>query len=284
MIDSQNYWAINPLCVADAHRKIAAYLGLKNGLTAGPADAAEREGLPIRVIGSIAVIPIMGPMMRRGGWMAEYFGMCCIDRIVAAVMQADADPDIETIILHIDSPGGSVSGLDLLSDAIAKSGTKVVAQVDGMAASAAYWVASQANELLMGRNDLVGSIGVKMMLYDLSAYYENMGIKAIPIDTGEHKSAGAEGTEITEEQQAEYQKIVNYYFDDFVNAVSSGRGMPEAAVRAVGDGRVFTAADAQSLGLADGVATFDETFLKYRTIPKAITGRSTQAARARLKI
>ena len=75
----------------------------------------------------------------------------------------------------------------------------------------------------------------------------------VPIDTGFFKSAGATGTQITEEQRAEFQKIVDLYFDDFVASVVRGRGMTKAQVKAVADGRLFNAPEAKALGLIDKI-------------------------------
>ena len=145
-----------------------------------------------------------------------------------------------------------------------------------MLASAGYYIAAGATNIYANRMDLIGSIGTRIMLYDYSEYFNELGIKAIPIDTGEHKSAGAEGTEITEAQQAEFQRIVDGYFDDFISVINRGRTIPD--LDSLADGRVFFAADAVKNGLIDGIKSLDETL--KQTQPAT---HSTRQARARLK-
>lgn len=281
MREADIYWAIHPQAHADAAAKILAFMQALQ-IRQGPAEDAEQAGLPIQVTEGVAIIPIMGLLVRRApGWAQEY-GIFATDRIKMAVELAGMDPTIENIMLRIDSPGGSVSGLAELGDVLSATAKPITAQIEGMAASAAYYVASQADRIYMGRGDLVGSIGTRIMLYDYHKWFEENGIKAIPIDTGPFKSAGAMGTEITEEQQADFQRIVDFYFDDFVAMVAKGRNMTTDAVLAVGDGRVFTPPEALSAGLVDAIQTFSETFNQLRAAPNP--GRSTQASRNRLAL
>lgn len=224
----------------------------------GLAEEAERAGFPLMVRGGTAVVSLMGLMMRRAGPFARLFGITGTDSIRLAMQAALNDPDVENVVLRIDSPGGSVSGLDQLADTIAQKTKPVIAVVEGVAASAAYYVASQADRILVGRTDLVGSIGTRMLLYDFSKAFENEGIKAIPIDTGEHKSAGAMGTEITEAQIAEFQKLVDFYFEDFVGIVAKGRRLSSTEVLKVADGRMFPPSEAIALGLVDDVGTLQD--------------------------
>jgi protease-4 len=116
----------------------------------------------------------------------------------------------------------------------------------------------------------------------------NEGIEVIPIDTGEFKSAGAIGTKITDRQKADFQRIVDQFFADFVSAVARGRGMPEQSVRELADGRMFIAStEAINNGLVDAIQTFDETFAELRE--PAGSGnerrrRTAGALRARLNL
>lgn len=275
------YWSINPQQAHEAAMQISAYMQYlqSHGITDGPAEDAQRDGLPIQVTNGTAVIPLMGPMIRRAGPIARIFGIMGTDSVRLAIESALADEDINNILLRVDSPGGSVSGLDQLGDVINDAEKSIVAQVEGMAASAAYYAVSQADQVVVGRNDLVGSIGTRIMLYDFSKMFESEGVEAVPIDTGEFKSAGAMGTEITENQREDFQRIVDFYFDDFVSVVSRGRGITEKQVRSAADGRMYTPEEAQNLSLIDGVATLEQTLNDMRG-----NGRSTQAARARLRL
>lgn len=277
------YWNIHPQAAADAAARLTQYYSYcaTHGVEDGPAENAGRDGLPIRVMNGLAVVPLMGPMIRRAGPLARIFGIAGTDSTRLAIESALADEEVERILLRVDSPGGSVSGLDQLGDVINAAQKPIVVQVEGMSASAAYYVTSQADRVMVGRTDLVGSIGTRMMLYDFSKMFENEGIKAVPIDTGEFKSAGALGTEITEAQRADFQRIVDFYFADFVRAVSRGRNMTEGAVKDVADGRMFTPEEALESNLIDGIATLESTLNELRGQRQT---RQTDSARARLRM
>lgn len=285
MLDRHLPWAIAESAIRDAVQKVHAYMAYcaanQEEVLAGPATDAERDGLPLRVVDNLAVVPIMGPMIRRAGPMARYFGITGTDSVRLAIESAERDPDITAILLRVDSPGGSVSGLDQLADAMARAETHIVAQVEGTAASAAYYVASQADRIVVGRNDLVGSIGTRMLAVDDSKFYEELGVRFIPIDTGEHKSAGAPGVPITDEHIAHWQHLVDFYFADFLQTVATGRGRTIDQVREFADGRMFTPAEAQRGQLIDGIATLEETLADLRRRPGRTT-TSARAARARL--
>lgn len=277
-------WSLYPPAESAALARLRGYHRYRadKGIEDGPALDAGRDGLPVFMDGGVAIVDLMGPMFRRAGSVARrHFGLAGTDATRMAVEAADADPDTEHILLRVDSPGGSVSGLDQLGDAVARTAKPVTAVVDGMAASAAYYVASQADRILLGRTDMVGSIGTRLMLYDFSKMFEQEGVEAVPIDTGPFKSAGAMGTKITEEQRADFQRIVDFYYNDFVGAVARGRNLSEKAVLKVADGRLFTPGEAQSLGLVDGIATIAEVRHELRS-RMSRRGRKTDAARARL--
>ena len=282
---SELYWGIMPGAESDVKGRLAAhraYCAAKGvAPTAGPAMDADRDGLPIRDAGGgLAVVTISGVMVRSVGPWGAFYGLAGIDDTRLAIESALADDDIDQILLRIDSPGGSMAGLSQLGDAISAAEKPITAVIDGVGASAAYYVASHADSIVMGKTDLVGSIGVRMLLYDYSVAFSNEGIEAVPIDTGEHKSAGAMGTEITEAQRAEFQRIVDFHYADFTDRVAGGRGMTTEAVSELADGRMFTPPEALASGLVDSIGTFIETLRDLRSTPERRTG----SARARAKI
>ncbi len=250
----------------------------------GPVEDAARQGMPIESIGNTAIINLKGVIVRNAGVYGQYFGLASTDHVARAMKMALADDSIEQIVLFIGSPGGSVDGLAECGDIIAEVNRvkPITAQVSGMMASAALYLGSQATSIYAGRMDLVGSIGTKMMLYDYSEFFEKKGVKAIPVDTGEHKSAGAYGTKITEAQIAQFQRIVDGYNEDFLTMVQNGRRMNRKELDTLADGRVFFASEAVENGLIDGIRTFDETMAELK--PKATTARyHNQLNRLRLE-
>lgn len=236
----------------------------------------------IKIVGDVAIIPIRGVMMKDPNMFMRFFGGTSTRVVQRLVEVAASDPEIATIILLIDSPGGSVNGLAELADAVfkARESKQVIAQVDGMMASAALLVGSQAHKVHAGRLDLVGSIGTVSVLHDTSALFENEGIKTIPVTTGQFKAIGEPGTEVTDEQVAEVQKIVDLFFDDFKVMVARGRKMSMARVNAIADGRVFGGEEAMELGLVDKIQTLDVTMARLEGTRKRLATRSRRRTAA----
>ena len=270
-------WSIYP----DAANLVAS--AIATVIQAGPVDDAERSGLSITKSGSTAIVSMKGAMIKDAGYWS-YYGFAGTRDTAQALLAAAADSDIESILWVVDSPGGSVDGLAELAETVKQVAAvkPLVAQVDGMMASAALYATAHATSIYAGRRDLVGSIGTRIMLYDYSKMFKEAGIKAIPIDTGEHKSAGAMGTEITKEQQAEFQRIADGYFADFKDVVTQGRGISSEDFDLLADGRVFFANEEPlDFGLIDGVQSLQET---VNQLVKPTESRRKTAAQARLKL
>ena len=234
--------------------------GVLNRPDAGEVEEVRRQGIRVRKEAGVAIIPVQGVLTRgHAGYLSEW-GFTGYDDIKIAFAAAEADEDVRQILFLIDCLGGTVDGIANLADFIRENKHKpLIAQVDGIAASAAYYIASLADKIYYGRADSVGSIGVRLILFDVSQYFADLGIKVIPVTTGEFKTAGAPGTEITDEHVAEFQRIVNFYMQDFIAAVMQGRNMTKGQVTAVTDGRMFVGKEIIELGLADKVQTFDKT-------------------------
>ena len=260
-------------------------------MRAAPVSAAASGNSPAgrlyQTSGGVAVISIQGLMLKRPPeWVADM--VCDTDAITRAVQTAANATDVNTICLRIDSPGGSVDGLAELGDAVyaARASKPIIAQVDGMAASAAYYVAALTNEVYAHRMDLVGSIGTIWPMYDDSELYAEMGVKPVMISTEPperpYKSMGWPGTVITAEQIAYAQTIVDRYGKDFRRALMIGRRMSIPQVDAIADGRVFFPADAMQLGLIDGIRTMQDTLntLRNKYGPGGL--RTTASVRAEL--
>ena len=158
---------------------------------------------------AIAVIPIVGTLTKRGSSLSSASAM---SRIRHDVRAAARDSTIDAILLVIDSPGGTSAGTeDLASEVAAAARQKPTwAFVEDLAASAAYWIGSQASRLVANnRTALVGSIGTFIGLYDFSAHAAMQGVRPVVIKSGAFKASGFPGTQITPEQTAYWQKIVD---------------------------------------------------------------------------
>lgn len=213
--------------------------------------------------GNLAVIPIRGTLMKQQSSMSSSTSTVQARRMVRA---AAADPEISGILLNIDSPGGTVAGTQALGDDIRSAGQQkpVYAYVDDLAASAAYWLAAQADQVFTIDTGLVGAIGTYLAVEDRSKLAEALKVKVHVVKAGQFKGAGHPGTEITDEQLAKWQEDVNAMNEHFLQAVARGRKMSVESVRSIADGRVHLGAQAQQLGLIDGLKSFDETLAALR--------------------
>lgn len=201
----------------------------------------------------IAMIPIMGAMSKDG-----WYGANTVE-IRQAIDQAANDATINGILLVVDSPGGTVSGTKELADSIAAATKKkpVVAYAEDLMASAAYWVASQADAIVAYEMAEVGSIGTVAMVYDQSGAAEKEGVKVHVISTGAHKGAFAAGAPVLPEHLADLAERVNEMNAFFQAAVSTGRGLKGDKLEAVSTGQVWIAGKAKQLGLVDEIGTIN---------------------------
>lgn len=225
----------------------------------GESEAQQPAPVPVQLAispGGVAVLAIRGVLTKGGGW----WGPSTVE-LRQAVRQLARDEQVRGVVLAIDSPGGTVAGTEELAREVAElsRAKPTAAVIEDLGASAAYWIATQAREVYAtGPTSLVGSIGTYLGVYDFSAMFEQVGVRAIRIATGPHKGAGMLGTEITAEQQAEFQRIVDAIQESFSAAVATARGLDAESLAAVTTGTVWTAREAERLGLIDGIRSLDE--------------------------
>lgn len=207
---------------------------------------------------SVAVVKAEGLLMKQ----ASSMGGTSTVRLRRDIRSAAADPNVSGILLAIESPGGTAAGmLDLAGEVRAARRQKPVwAQIEDLGASAAYWLASQADMVFANSAmTLVGSIGTYQVVYDYSAAAEREGVKTFLFATGPLKGAGMRGTAVTPEQQADFQARVNEVQAHFDAAVRAGRSMSAAQLAAVRSGGVFSAAAGLELKLVDKIQSPERT-------------------------
>ena len=220
--------------------------------------AAARE---FAVMRGTAIIPITG-VIAKGAGMVNNVSQprgTAVESVRAQLRSALSDDEVERIMLHVDSPGGSVSGVaDLAGEIRAAAGKKpVTAFIEDMGASAAFWLASQASLVFANKTGAVGSIGVFAVVVDSSKAAEARGLKFHVIRSGPLKGAGGVGDEITDDQLASFQERIDDVFGEFVDDVAAGRDLARDKVLAVADGSVFTGRRAKRAKLVDAITDFD---------------------------
>ena len=248
---------------------------------------ARRQAVSAAGGGGIAVLPLYGVITQRGNMVDDISGPGSVSTQLfsQALRQALADDTVSQILIDIDSPGGSVYGVSELGDEIAAARTQkpVVAIANSLAASAAYWLGAQADELYVTPGGEVGSIGVWQAHFDYSQALAAEGVTPTLISAGKYKVEGNPYMPLNADAQGFLQSRVDDYYGAFTKAVARGRGLPISQVRdGMGQGRVLGADAALAQNMVDGVATFDDVLKKMRRDAKAtVKPKQSRLAQAR---
>jgi len=191
--------------------------------------------------------------------------------------KARRDANVKAVILRINSPGGTVVATQLMHDEITHfkktSGKPVIAVMMDVAASGGYYIACACDTIVAQPSTITGSIGVIMLMMDVSGTMKMIGIKSDAVTSGVHKDTGSPFRAMRPEERELFQHIVDDMYGRFVKVVAEGRGnLDEQGVRRIADGRVYTASQALELGLIDRIATLRETIdmLKERIKTKNV--------------
>lgn len=252
--------------------------------------AAEGDRAPARDRKkNIVVLNLMGPIVPRVAGVDEISGppAASLERFNAAFDQAAASPDTGAIVLNIDSPGGVV---DMVPETAAKirnacdASRPIIAVANTVAASAAYWIASAADELVVTDSGEVGSIGVWSMHQDVSEALAGEGVKITLISEGARKVEGNPFEPLGAEARKHLQETTRHYYDMFVADVAKHRGVEEKVVRAdpesgephFGGGRTYPARMAVKLGMADKVESLESVLRSLQNGKRPIRNRRAE--------
>jgi signal peptide peptidase SppA len=198
---------------------------------------------------------------------------------------ANDDDSVAQILLDIDSPGGSVYGVQELAAEIAASRKPVVAIANSLAASAAYWLGSAASEFHVTPGGEVGSIGVWMAHEDWSKAVADAGVNVTLIAAGQYKVEGNPYEPLSADARKFLQSRVDDYYQTFTRAVAKGRKVGVDAVRGgMGQGRVLGADQAKAEGMVDSIATFDQVVAGMQRNIKNSAPRASRLAAAQREI
>lgn len=210
----------------------------------------------------VAVIPMNGMLSKGAGPFAEMcMGVVNPDRITMALQQAIAAKDISKIVIDGGSPGGRTTGIAetaaLVKLATETRGKTVYAFTDTYIASAAEWICSQADEVIMTGSAGIGSIGTYLAFLNPKVAMQTQGYSLELFSQGTHKALGMPGRDLSQADRAYLQGTVDKVNIQFTSAVKAGR--PKASEEALRDAKMYDAADAIKQGLADGiVSSWDE--------------------------
>jgi ClpP class serine protease len=216
------------------------------------------------LIDGVAVMPITGPIFPRANMMTEFSGATSINTLTDDYRRALASDEVGAILFLIDSPGGAVSGINAFADVVSAGAKKkaTTAFVAGTAASAAYWIASAAGEVVVDRTGIVGSIGV-VAAVPVQVAPDSGGDLWIEIVSTSAPNKRPDPT--TEEGRAEIVSTLDALEKLFVADVAKGRKTTADKVKTeFGAGGVRVGADAVRIGMADKVQSYDATLNAMR--------------------
>lgn len=245
-------WAILPAAIEAAQAMLGATM-IEGAEDDAPGD--ELEDYTFAESGGVAIIPVAGVIGHKLGPVAKMLGAVDTLDIMAAIELAAEDDEVDTIILDIDSPGGTVAGVPELAEtveAVQASGTKkIYAYTDSQMASAAYWLAAGANGIFAAPSADVGSIGVYLPVMDTSAALKEQGVQVEIFKSGKYKAAGFPGVALDDEVRKHLQMDVMETYNDFAGFVSKFR--PTLNYEHL-QGQTFTGRRAAKIGMIDGEA------------------------------
>jgi capsid assembly protease len=259
---NSNHWAIVPERLDSLVRISSMSEDMNMNFTAEEIQSRlgiERNG-ERQSNGAVAVIPIIGPITNRENMFSDFFGSSTVEGIKKQLRSALNNDTVKTIIFDIDSPGGTVDGISELSKEIfnSRKSKKTISVANGLAASAAYWLASSASEVHVTESGDVGSIGVFTVHQSFAEALEKDGVDTTIISAGEFKTEGNPFKPLSKEARDAIQRDIDSFYKMFVDAVARNRGVTSATVAdTFGKGRTVMAQPALGVGMVDGITTLD---------------------------
>lgn len=182
--------------------------------------------------------------------------------VIEEIHQYKKDPKIKAILLRINSPGGGVVPSQEIYEEVKKireeGQKKIVVSMGSVAASGGYYIASASDRIVANPGTLTGSIGVIMELANVEGLLKKIGVESLVIKSGRHKDTGSPFRKMKPEEREILQQLLDDVHEQFIQAVSEGRGLPYQKVREFSDGRIFTGRQAKEMGLVDDLGNLQD--------------------------
>ena len=204
--------------------------------------------------------PRIGVVEVKGEIGAGVRGSVDADETLRVIKRYMDDGDMKAVVVRIDSPGGAVAPSQEIYDELKKLAEKktVVCSMGNLAASGGFYIAMACPHILAEPGTLTGSIGVISQFPNVKGLVERFHVKMETIKSGKLKDAGNPFREMTPEDRAYWQSLIDQVYLQFLQAVVESRDLPEEEVRKIADGRVLTGQQAQQLGLIDELGNFND--------------------------
>ncbi len=173
--------------------------------------------------------------------------------IINQLKDANEDENVKSVVLYVNSPGGSVFASDEIQLQIKEMDKPIITAMGSLAASGGYYIAAPTDEIWASPHTLTCSIGVISQFLNLEDFAEEYGVTAVTVKSGKFKDTGNPFREFTEEDRELWQGLIDEAYGAFVGVVAEGRGMTEEEVRAVADGRICSGRQGHEMGLVDNL-------------------------------
>jgi len=212
----------------------------------------------------IAIIEVEGMIsnMKSGGFMQPPENH--VSRFIQELEMAEKDPTVKAVVLRVNSPGGTVTASDIMYESLLRfkqqTHKPVVASLQDLAASGAYYISCGADKIVAHPTSVVGSIGVIFNTFNLEGTMDKIGAKSVAIKSGPLKDMASPFRELDVESRGVMQGMVDEYYHRFVSVVTTNRPVSKETekLKTVTDGRVFSGTRAVELCLADRTGLLDD--------------------------
>ncbi|MEN8244454.1 MAG: signal peptide peptidase SppA [Thermodesulfobacteriota bacterium] len=193
-----------------------------------------------------------------------------VQETVAQLKKAEKDKNIKSVLIKVDSPGGTVTAGDMLYHEIMaykkKAGVKIVVSMMGTAASGGYYISLPADTILAHPTTITGSVGVIIMQPDVSGLMDKIGVEMRVSKSGDEKDMGSPFRAATPEEEELLKGVTDDLARRFLSLVQKHRGIDEPVLSEVASAKIYLAEDAQQLGLIDGIGYLDDALEEARKI------------------
>ncbi|MDB5099343.1 MAG: sppA [Cyanobacteria bacterium RYN_339] len=231
------------------------------------------DGKPLKGMfndaGTVARLDISGMILDEGGGGFGGGGTTSGQALLKQIAKIRAD-GCKAVLLKLNTPGGTASGAQEVYDELVRLKTdkhvKIVASMGDLAASGGYYIAAAADEIIANPSTITGSIGVIMHTQNWQGLMGKIGIENGAIKSAPMKDIGSPDRPMTPEEHKVLQDMINDTYDQFLDAVSTGRKIPKAQLKALADGRVFTGRQAQKVHLVDKLGNIKFAEREVRTL------------------
>lgn len=186
-----------------------------------------------------------------------------VARLKEALTKAAADSDVQSLVLRINTPGGTVTASDVLYHELRlfkqKKKIPIIASIMDVGASGGYYVAMGTDKIVAHPSSVTGSLGVIMLTMNAHGLLEKIGVHANAITSGSKKDMGSPFRAMTDEERAIFQSVINGFYERFLTVIKEGRrNLTADEIRKLADGRIYSGEQAKAVGLVDSIGYLDD--------------------------